>query len=404
MRNPRPQHSRTLLARAILVVLVMTWPVGCEALKTKSQREKPVANWNQVRAQIKRQMAAKQLDTGLFEEAARSAREAVALDPASPDAYVLLARANLEQNKMVTAQQAVDAARLRGVRSGDLAYMEGLLLEQRNQLEAAYLKYAEAEGFDPSNVDYFTARVECLISLNRLDEAEQLVKEAWDRFDDDASTAVLAAKVALLQGNEVVALPLIARVRSLAVKDATLAESFGLAMVRMRRYDDAVSLLRPAVDRLTEARAGGAVRRGLAEALLHRGKHAQALSVIGDYSRVQSGDARAHVLTAQAALGCGDHATALDALDRAARAGADPSAVTLLRATCQWRRGASEVATILLNELIAANPTNAEARCLLAEIALAEGRFDDARERFRQASELDPALAWAGQGLKSIRD
>jgi tetratricopeptide (TPR) repeat protein len=371
-------------------------------LKTKSQREKPEANWNQVRGQIKRQMAAKQLDSGLFEEAARSAREAVALAPESPEAYVLLALANIQRNKIVSAQQAVDAARTRGVRSGDLAYTEGILLEQRNQLEAAHRMYAEAEDFDPTNVDYFTARVECLISLNRLEEAAQLVAHASDRFDDEVSTVVLSARLALLRGDDATALSFIAKVRSTAAKDPTIAESFGLAMLRLQRYEEAVSLLRPAVDRLPEARAGGAARRGLAEAYLQRGQHAQALDVLGDYSRGQPRDARAQVLTAKAALGCADYSMALEALERAARAGADRRTVVLLRATAHWLRGSSETAISELEAWLGASPTDAEACCLRGEIALAANCTAEAMAYFEQAREIDPDSTWAQAGIRSI--
>lgn len=385
-----------------IVLASLVAMAGCQAFKQSSYRDKPEADWNQMRSRIKAQLAQKQLDSGLFEDAVRSASESISMDGKTPDAYVTLARANIELNKLVAAQQALDAASTRGIRSGDLSYAEGILLEQRHQLEKAILKYGEAESFNRNSVDYFIAHIECLISLQKLDEAQQLVREAENRFDDEKTLAILSARFAILRGDPEQIVQQFARARAAIADDPIMAESLGLTLLRLDRVDEAIAVLSPLARNPKGLQLGEAGRKGLAEALLRKGDCTQALEVLRESNNKQPMDAAGQVMIAQAALCMNDFATSLNALDRAERTTGAGRDTSLLRATVYWKRGDSAVAVKLLEERTSADATDGEALCLLAEIALSEKRVADARTYFVRAQDASPNLRWAHEGMKLI--
>ena len=109
------------------------------------------------------------------------------------------------------------------------------------------------------------------------------------------------------------------------------------------------------------------------------------------------------MLLAKAALGLNDLRTASRAIELAGRNGDGQSEFKLVRAAVRWKRGRFDAAAVDLRGLVAADPTDVEAHCLLAEVLSAQGRPRAARSQFQLARQLDPDSAWAQAGLASIR-
>jgi len=387
--------SQFLVASAATFILS-----GCHSPSHQEAKQQAEQRWSQVRAGVKFQLARQQYDNGLFDDVVHTVTESIALDSTRPEAYVLLAQSNLELSKPASAEQAIEAARRSGLDSADLHYMRGVLLEQRNDLTAAVAEYAQARMMNGDNVDYFVAQAECLVVLDRPEEALVLLDENMHRFDANATIAVLAGRVAALLGDWDGATKRLGQAAVILSDSPIVAEELGLLLVSADRCEEAVAMLRPLIEAAGESESA-AVRRGIATCYLTLGDSTSAKAVLIDYARLHPEDGPAQLLLAKAALETNDLLTAARAADLAEQLAPGRGDTALVRAAVQWRRTAYAAAADGLYALLEKEPANVEAYCLLAEVLRAQGQDDSAKDCFERALRINPSCIWARHALFS---
>jgi len=373
---------------------------GCHVPSHAEAKQHAEQRWKEVRAAMKLQLARQQYESGRFGDVVHSASESIALDSKRPEAFVLLAQANLELSKAASAEQALEAARRSGLDSADLHYMRGVLLEQRNKLEDAVAEYAQARKTNAENVDYIVAQAECLVVLNRAEEALSLLDENMNRFDANGTVALLAGRVAALLGDWDGAAKRLGQAAVILGDSPIVAEELGLLYVRAGRCEEAVALLRPLIDAADEPETA-AVRRGIATCYLTLGAPGSAKAVLIDYVRLHHEDCPAQILLAKAALETDDLLTAARAVDLAEQLAPGRGDIALLRAALHWRRSEYAASADALYGLLQMEPENVEAYCLLAEVLRAQGQGDAARDCLERALRINPLCIFAKQALIS---
>ncbi len=428
--------SRTGILRLVYSVTAVCSCIlltACNAPTHSVAQSQAEQRWKHVRARIKFQLAEQQYGSGLFEEAAHTATESLALDPKQADALVVLARADLELARVGSAQQALDAARLAGLESPDLIYTQGVIFEQRGQIEEALQRYAEAQSLDDSNVDYLVATAECMVAMGRTAEALSLLDEYMHRLDDNGTVAVLAAHVAALLGDTNGA---VGRLSEAVVPPASrdaVAQERGLLLARLDRCEEALAVLQPLLsDRalgnrsartdllsrgLQPARtadlpsrglswragtrtAGGTMLRALAACYLTLDNPVAAVRTLAEYGRHHPDDTVAQLILAKAGVATDDMLTALRAIDLLEQREPNHPEVKLVRAVIQWRRGDLDGAAAHLEEVLADNPRDVEAHCLMAEILRTQRQPQAARIHFERALRIRPDSTWAATALR----
>lgn len=386
-----------LMRYVIAVSAALPFCSGCRSVSHAEQKIQAEQQWNNVRARVKYQLAEQQYTGRLFDEAIQTVQESLALNPAQEDAYVLLARANLEQDRPASAQAAVQAAVSAGLNSAELLYIQGMIYEQRDQLPQALEQFARASAIDPGSADYLAAQAECLVALDRPNEALHLLDRHADQVNEDGTLAVLSARVALLLGNRD---DVIRRYRSSVLPSNatdTLREELGLLLVRAGRYDEAFAPLLSIY--LTNGEGSGAAQRGLAACHLARNDPARAVELLSDYVQNNPKDTAALVMLATAAIATGDLANASHALERAEQSSPPRAEIDLLRALIAWRQGDLDTAALSLNRILDADPRDLEAHCLMAELLLSQKHYEGARSHFEHALLINPDCDWAKRGL-----
>jgi len=387
------QLSQCLIAGAATVILS-----GCHSPSHPEAKRLAEQRWREARAGVKLQLARQQYDGGQFDDVVRTVSESIALDPTRSEAFVLLARSNLELSKPASAEQAIEAARRSGLDSADLHYIRGVILEQRNQHTGAVDEYAQARAMNSDNVDYIVAQAECLVVLNRPEEALILLDENMHRFDADGTIAVLAGRVAALLGNWEGAARRLGQAVSILGDSPIVAEELGLLLVRAGRCEEALALLRPLIEAAGESEAA-AVRRGIATCALTLGDPTSAKAVLIDYARLHPEDGSAQLLLAEAALETNDLLTAARAADLAEQLSPGRGDIALVRAAVLWRRSAYTAAADALYALLEKEPANVEAYCLLAEVLRAQDQDDAAKDCLERALRINPSCIWARHAL-----
>jgi len=374
---------------------------GCHSPSHPQAKQMAEQRWNEVRAGVKLQLARQQYDGGLFDDVVRTVTEAIALDSTRPESFVLLSQANLELSKRASAEQALEAARRSGLDSADLRYMRGVILELRSNHHAAVAEYAQARMMNADNVDYLVAQVECLVVLDRPEEALALLDENLHRFDSNGTIAVLAGRIAGLLGDWDGAAKRLEQSGVILSANPVVAEELGLLLVRAGRCQEAVALLRPLIEAAGESESG-AVRRGVATCSLALGDPTSAMDVLIDYARSHLQDEPAQLLLAKAALEKNDLLTAARAADLAEQLAPGRGDTALVRAAIQWRRTEYAGAAETLYELLEIEPANEEAYCLLAEVLRAQGQDAAARDCLERALRINPSCNLARHALASL--
>ena len=370
---------------------------GCSQLGPARDKAQHADQWSAVRARVRFQLAHEQFQSRHFEETCRTVTESLALDPTQPDAYALLARANLELGQTASAREALTLASRLRLESGELLYLEGLLLEQEDQLEAALEKYSAARQRDPRSVDAFVAHVECLADLGRASEALVFVEQEFANFDDVGTIAVLGGHLAALLGRGDDAVRWYRRAVRAGVDDTLVIRELGLLLAERGECTEALRLLEASAAS-TAAEVGAPVRLAIACCRMKGGEYAQAVASLAPYVRENPTDLPAARALAEAALSTGDVLTALAALDRGSSTAPDEPLTLLLRAIAQWRRGDFATARRVLEQLLERQPDDLEALCLMGEVHLAQREPGRAADLFDKALDLDPYSSWARAG------
>jgi tetratricopeptide (TPR) repeat protein len=359
----------------------------------------PDQQWKQVRAGIKLRQAAQHYRAGLFDECIKTGMEAIVLDPSRPEAYVLVGRAHLELGRSAAAGQLIAAASAAGLDTADLRYTEGVVLEQEGKTEEALKSYQRAIELTPGRVDALMAWVECLVELGHVDEAWEVVSRQSAGHEGRGAIAALTGHVATLAGHPDEAVRLWTEAVSLVGDDPVLAAELGLLLMRLERWEQAISVLRPLIRTDGDLPPQGTIRRALASCYLQVGEPARAVTTLGEYVAVQPDDAAAQLILAKAALACGDTALASQSLEAAKRRTPENSEILFVQAALNWRKGNLDFAFRDLNTVLQRSPNDVDARCLLGEVLLAQGRVEAAREQFETALETDADCAWARAAL-----
>ncbi|MCO6439324.1 MAG: tetratricopeptide repeat protein [Phycisphaerae bacterium] len=373
---------------------------GCAAFNKNAAKAEE--RWDRVRGRIQLQLAEKQFDGGRFADAERTATESLALDPSHVATYVLLARAQLELGRLVSAERTVSIAENAGLASPALSYTRGVILEQRGDIKEALPHYESAAQMEPHNEEYLIAWAECLVAVGQEREALDALDSAIDKLDDRTAVGSLAAQIALLLGDRDGALDRYRRAGISVKDDALLAENFGLLLARAGRCAEAIPYLTQALDAGPKESLQSSARRGLAACYLELKDPARAKEVLEDQVRGEPSDTAAQLLLAKAALATNDMVTALEAVTTAERYDGHRPEVRFVRAVVRWKRGENDSAARLLKDLAVERPEDVDVRCLLGEVLIKLGDTDAARRQFEQALELDPRCVWAADALHSL--
>lgn len=385
-----------------MTLIALLLPGGCKSMSMADSRSQAERRWSDMRGRVQFQLATQQYEIGVFEDSVKTVTESLSLNPTQPDAYVLLAKANLELGKPASATLAIEAAQRAGVDCADLHYLSGVILEQREELSAAVEQYGQARALDPTHADALIAQSECLVGLDRSAEAFRLLEEQSRRIDDDGSLSALTAHIATLIGNPQKAYRNYGRALEASGGSRLVAEELGRLLVRRGRYEEALSVLTPLTD-ANQMTIGGAARRALATCHLVLGKPDQAKAVLEPYVWQHADDTVAQLLLAKAALAVNDMMTALRAIDLVQKREPERPELWLVRATAHWKRGKLTEAAADLYDVLQNDPDDVEAHCLLGEVLREKRKFLAARSHFERALAIDRTCAWAAAGMKALR-
>ncbi len=384
-------HMLNLVLRGLLVVAAIG---GCQQPSHQTQKLEAEQNWKRGRAEFKSQLAKQHIEWGRINEAIPILEEAAALDPTTQVYDILLSKCYLEQGDLESAWEATHRTASPGDTSAELEYMRGLIAERRSQLREALRHYLAAAKIEPTNADYAMAAAEGLVSIGQPGEAQRFLSGPRQ---NDQLILLRAGVWVLLQDLEQAASDFEA-VKYLLIENRLAAEEYGLVLVRLGHYAEAMAVLRPLVESSANPAApeserpsvSAAVIRALATCHVRLGFPDRASAILQDHLESSPKDARAWWSLAKILIQAGDWQRARTAIERGESLTPRKAAWKLLRACLAWHRGDLDDTTALLMNISVTRPEDAVIHLLQARAFEQRGESSLAREHYEAALRLAP--------------
>lgn len=273
----------------------------------------------------------------------------------------------LAQGKMSEAEGAFRQALVEQPSDARAYFDLGLVLEHKQQLEAAMHAYQKAIHVQPEFKEPKTNLALLYRDQGKLQEAEVLLKQVVD-LDPTDGEAVLNLALTL--------------------------EDEGNTDQAKEKYHSAITLL--SNDPLP--------RVNLGLLLLNQGKTAQARTVLTDAMPLAKGDRALLTAIGNGLRRAGDGKGALRALEQAVASGASKAPDSLLAelALAQRAAGDRHAAIATLTQLVDTSPRYALGHYLLANFLAAEKRYQEAIPHYKRYLALEPRGPEASNAKKRL--
>lgn len=385
------RHTLNLVLAGLLVAAAVG---GCQQPSHQTQKLEAERNWRRARAEFKSQMAKQHIARGRIHEAITILEEASVLAPKIQNYHILLSRCYLEQGELDLALEVAHRAASLGEATAELEYAWGLIAERRSQNREALPHYLAAAKMEPANADYAMAAAECLVSMGQPEEAKRFLSE--HRQNDQL--ILLRARVWVLLKDLEQAASDFEVVKHLLIENRLAAEEFGLVLVRLGHYAEAMAVLRPLVESSTNPVASeserpsvsAAVIRSLATCHVELGSSDRASALLQDHLESSPEDARAWWSLAKILIQAGDWQRARTAIERGESLTPRMAVWKLLRACLAWHQGDLDDTTALLMSVPVTRPEDAVIHLLQARAYEQGGESSLAREHYQAALRLAP--------------
>lgn len=374
--------------------------------------------------------------------AERPLRQALALEPAQADPYLLLAEIALEANRPDRAVSEVNAMWDRAQDSGGLKKLAGALAERGDLARAEKLLHRAAE-VDPDDAEAWAALAQVEEALGNDAQAEKDFSAALERDPDDRDALLSAGRAALRLRSDDHARAYFDRLLSLG-SDPDVELKVAFSYLAAHRPGEAAGVLDHALKSAPHApklafyaglfhERSGQFSSAVAafaqvpldgdlgrDALLHRARCLSRIGHLKEAGELLSAASAQHpgdgelVSAWAASLELGGHPERAELLLRRSIT-AHPSA-TLYQALAELlqRHGGEAEAIEVLTAAIARSPRDGDLRYALGAAYARQGDQDRALEAMRQVLAVDPknaaamnfigySLAQSGQGLEEAQ-
>lgn len=357
IQNPR---RRSIFATSALALTALTL-TGCATGKRGHTQGQTPADWANVRAQVKTQLAADQLAAGNVQEAAAALREARELDGGNPALLVMQAQVQLSAGETEKAEQTLSLIKVEGKGRAQVEYLRGVIWQQRQRLATALEHFRQAALDDPDDASYPAAAAQVLLQSGKAPEAVQLLESGRAKFEWLPQWQVSMAE-ALEQCARWVEAAALWRKLAGDGDDPLLLERLAISLKRAQRWEEAVAAYGQLWQRLESLKTPvpgidrAEVSVGLAECLMELGQTQPALETLQHIMKEQPRNAAVLRCIALVLARSGSLDKALAAADEARRAAPKDPAGTELFAALAERCGQHARAVAAARELPADNP------------------------------------------------
>lgn len=274
-----------------LAAVALLGLAGCQQNNVHQEwRAQADERWLNVRSALMLEMAQQYFDTGDLDQAAKTVKDALRLDPNNAGLYVLAGRISLERGQLERSYHLLNMAIEHDETLPQAHYYQGLVLQRWQQYDEALTRYQRAIELEADNIAYLLAAGEMLVELDRRDEAMDLLQSKLTYFDQNASIRAAIGHLYAMQGRPDQAVRFFRQASLLDPESFKFKEELSLALLAAGQNQEAVELLKQLVED-PQAEGRRDLQRALAQAQTELGRIEEARAIYLKLARSEPSEA-----------------------------------------------------------------------------------------------------------------
>lgn len=376
------------MKRWIVAVVMLVMLAGC-AQEDSTAHEEAMGRWSVARAGVLCGLSTEHLKVGQLESAAKSAKEALTLDPNCSNARVLLAKVYIEQGQYPQAARELKVVRDMRPSSPEVHYLLGVAREKNQNLELALASYRETLTADPTYTDAIVAIGEVMAEMQQPADALAYVEENLPNVPNHPGMFELAGRLAMMLRDYDKAERYYRSAHDLDYQNCCYLEALAQAQYDAGRFDRAAASLRE-LRASPQYKDRAWVYRTLGDCLLALGQPREAHEAWFRATELDPTAAEAWAGLAKSSLLMGDFYRAITAAREALKLKDDDADAAMILGYALLRNGQADQALAVLTAASAAHPQDVTLKCLLGRAYAATGRDDQARRCYVAAFQAEP--------------
>lgn len=244
MTHVRIRTAWSTFALTVTLAMPTLLFTGCQTTDHHEQNVNAANDrWLSTRSAMMLELGQQQFDTGDLENASRTVREAITIDPANARLQVLAGRIAFEEGKLERSYHQFNAAIELDPNAAPAFYYRGLVHQRWQQYEQAHESYYKAYQIQPDDPGYLMAAAEMLIELDRVDEAIAMLEQKLTYFDQNAALRAGLGHMHAMNGRPDRAADYFERASLLDPDNDKVREELALAQVAAGELDAAIETL-----------------------------------------------------------------------------------------------------------------------------------------------------------------
>jgi len=395
-RDVKLIKALTLSAAALLAPSLL----GCQ--ETLVDEKADAKNrWLELRSSMMLDMAKQQFATGDLTQAKKTIKNAMSIDNANSDLYVLAGRIEMEQGKLERAYHLLNAALVIEPEHAEACYYQGLVMQRWQRHEGSLEFYRKAYEYDPDNPAYLMAVCETLVDLDGVDDAIKLLESKRQYFDQNAGVRAAIGHLYFLKGQPQTAAEYFYQASLLDPDNIKFQEELGFALAGSGADGRAIKVFEKILnDPKNKDRAD--IKRTLASAYLREGQTKQAHALLRELSRSPQSEVSDWIKLGELSFQEDNLGGALQAASRVMKLAPKRHEGYLLAGMVWQRRGNLNNALQMFDRAAQVAPTSTEPLILRGLSLQKAGRHAAAAQAYHKALERQPQDARARKLLASV--
>lgn len=388
----------------LIAVLLLALAAGCASngKKPLTEREKGRKQWNNARAGVLYSLAKEQYTTGNLDAARKSLDSALALDGENVAIHLLSSRLHIEQGKLEQAEKQLEQVRTLDPKNPEADYLSGTVYQRWQRPEAALEYYRRAAEKAPAELAYLLAHAEMLVTMERLPEALDLLRERIDYFENSAPIRDAVGQLLVRQGKYAEAVGMLRQASLLDSNDLQIREHLALALYYAKQHREASLVL----DRLLKVERYATradLMMALGECQLHSEELTEARAAFESATQLQPGLAAAWLSLSKVALQMKDDRRAELSLRKAMSLEPQAPEAHLLQGYLRLRQDRLSDALAAFVKANALAPNDSLSLCMSGLVLEKQGKPAEAIDCYAKALRLTPDDQLAATLMANVR-
>jgi tetratricopeptide (TPR) repeat protein len=395
---PRLELYRTLSAAALAGAALLF--VGCaDAGKSQAtMREEQTTRWNLTRIAVMYQLAQQQYEVGDYDKCRKTMDEALAMKAPFAPLQTLAGKVELEKGSLELAAAHLKEAVRIDPTSPEPFYLLGVVYQRWQNLETAADYYQQAWDRKAGDALYMLAVVEMKISLGKLDEAQKILESKKVYFEQSAAVRIALARIAGLKNDHVTACNYYRDAVILTPDDTQLRRTYAEELFYAGKFTEAAAIFED-MRKQTDLADRDNLLLMLGDAYMNLHRPFDARNCYQEITRNNPNSLLAYVALSKACVETGDLGLATAAAQKVLRQERDNVQAMVLEAVVQQKCKKWEAAQDILQKAVKIAPTDTTVLCMLGVCAQHLGNTTEAIADYQQAVQSDPKDPWANELL-----